>query len=399
MGESVSSKLAGVVHQLMDGTDISCEIVLPSDGTLRFGSAPPDFRVVFHSTRALTRGFDEFSLGQAYVNGEIDIEGDMMSLLDMRAHLNDRKGLFTLLGFGLSLFLRSPISGNRKSIQAHYSFGDDFYLTFIDSKYRFYSHGIFHSDDETLEQASEHKLETMYDALELEQGKRLLDIGCGWGGVAQYCGSRGVHVTSVTLAQDSYDYVKNLIRAEGLEHCDVYHEDFLQHQPQAPYDAIVIYGVIEHIPCYRRFFQRVWECLRTGGLFYLDASATKQKFDISTFTRHYIWRGTHSFMCLQDVIQELLFHGLELIEVKRETRDYELTLHEWAKRFDAGRDTIVERWGEQVYRAFRVYLWSGCYALCNDHLQAYHLVARREARPGPRPGLVRRTRNFVSGLA
>ena len=109
------SKLASVVHQLMDGTDISCEIVLPSDELLRFGSAPPDFRVVFHSTRALTRGFDEFSLGQAYVNGEIDIEGDMMSLMDIRAHLNDRKGLLALLGFGLSLFFSSPISGNKKS--------------------------------------------------------------------------------------------------------------------------------------------------------------------------------------------------------------------------------------------------------------------------------------------
>ncbi len=104
-------------------------------------------------------------------------------------------------------------------------------------------------------------------------------------------------------------------------------------------------------------------------------------------------------MCLQDVIQELLFQGLDLLHVKQDTRDYELTIRHWAERFDAQRDAIVDRWGERVYRAFRVYLWGGCHALRHNVLQAYHLVARARTQPGPRPGIVRRAKHFLASLA
>jgi cyclopropane fatty-acyl-phospholipid synthase-like methyltransferase len=120
-------------------------------------------------------------------------------------------------------------------------------LSFIDRKYRFYSHGICRSDGETLEQASEHKLETMYDALQLKPGMRLLDIGAGWGGVPQYCGPRGIQVTSLTLTDDSHNYTDNLIKRMELKNCSIILEDFLNYQPKERYDAAVIYGVIEHI--------------------------------------------------------------------------------------------------------------------------------------------------------
>ena len=74
---------------------------------------------------------------------------------------------------------------NQFAILAHYQLGDDFYLSFIDNRWRFYSHGLFHHDDESLEDASEHKLERMYASLRLRPGMRLLDIGAGWGGTEQ----------------------------------------------------------------------------------------------------------------------------------------------------------------------------------------------------------------------
>lgn len=386
-------------QDLIDRAGIPCEIVLPDGETLSYGLTAPDFRVIFHTARPLKWGLNEFALGQAYVTGEIDIEGDMLRLLDLRRYLNRGRNLSEFWKFWMALLLKAPTLVNRKAIAAHYDFGDDFYLSFIDRRYRFYSHGLFHSDTESLEDASEHKLETMYEALQLGPGKHLLDIGCGWGAVPQYCGPRGVRVTSLTLAEDSYNYTRTLIREQGLRTCEVYLEDFLRHRPTQPYDAIVIYGVIEHIPYYRRFFQRTSECLRPGGLFYLDACAAKEKYNMSDFTRHYIWHGTHTFMCLQDVIQELLFQGLDLLHVEQDTRDYELTMRHWAERFDAQRDAIVDRWGERVYRAFRVYLWGGCHALRHNVLQAYHLVARTGTGPGPRPGIVRRAKHFVASLA
>jgi Mycolic acid cyclopropane synthetase len=70
--------------------------------------------------------------------------------------------------------------------------------------------------------------------------------------------------------------------------------------------------------------------------------------------RNYIWRGTHTFLCLQNVVQELLYYGMEIVEIKRETHDYELTMKHWAMRFDNNREKIIERWGKEIYRAFRM---------------------------------------------
>jgi cyclopropane-fatty-acyl-phospholipid synthase len=352
--------------------------------------------LVFRSERALAR-LDEFSLGRAYVEGLIDLEGDPLALLDLRDVLHDRTPLRQRLDFLAQLFLRAPTWVNRKAISDHYTLGDDFYLSFIDRRYRFYSHCLFKNDADTLEDAAEHKLESMWQALDLRPGMRLLDIGAGWGGVTEYCGARGVHVTSVTLVPDSYNYIKKLIADRKLPG-EVILGDFLDHQPARPYDAAVIYGVIEHFPYYRRFCSRVWDCLPEGGRIYVDASASKWKYSMSAFTRQYTWHGTHTFLSLQDVIQEFLFHGFKLWSVVHETRDYERTILEWARRFDAERDAIVARWGEPLWRAFRVFLWGGGHAFRTDKLQAYHLVAERGRDRGPRPGSVRRTWYFIREL-
>ncbi|MFL6235567.1 MAG: class I SAM-dependent methyltransferase [Thermoanaerobaculia bacterium] len=372
-------------------------MVLPSGEAIRCGDGPPRFRVIVRSDRALRGAYDELALGGAYVEGEIDLEGDIWSVFEVRRRLQDRARIHQLLGFLVNLFLTAPARINRRAIDFHYTLGDDFYHSFTDTRYHFYSHGLFRSADETLEEASEHKLETIFAALRLQPGMRLLDIGGGWGGVTRYCGARGVHVTSLTLAQDSYNYIRNILDTTGYPG-EVRRQDFLQHRPEKPYDAIVILGVIEHIPTYRRFCELVWEDLVPGGRIYMDASASHQKYEVGTFTRKYIWQGSHSFMCLQDIVQEFLYHGFEVEEVKRDTWDYELTMRHWAERFDAARDFIVKGWGEKVYRAFRLYLWGGSHALHVDTMQSYHLVARRREQRGPRPGLFRRVGNFLSGL-
>jgi cyclopropane-fatty-acyl-phospholipid synthase len=160
----------------------------------------------------------------------------------------------------------------------------------------------------------------------------------------------------------------------------------------------VIFGVIEHIPNYRRFCERVWSALKPGGRLYLDASATKEKYAAGAFTRQYTWSGPHSCLALQLMVQELLFHGFEVVRVRRETRDYELTMRHWADRFEAKEDEVIERWNEQLYRAFRVFLRGGSHAFKTNRLQAYSVVAERRLDPGPRPGVVRRFGQFAGSL-
>jgi cyclopropane-fatty-acyl-phospholipid synthase len=396
----------GRLRRLIETAGVPCEIVLPGGEVVRGGAAaaapgaagePPRFRVVVRSPRVLRGGLDELAFGRAYVEGDLDIEGDLWSLFLLRDRLGERLRLLPGLRLLAGLFLAAPTWMNRRAIARHYNLGDDFYHSFIDRDWHFYSHGLFRSADETLEQSSLHKLEAIEAALELRPGMRLLDIGGGWGGVTRYCAPRGVHVTSLTLAEDSYRYISALL-AGGLAG-EVRLEDFLRHRPERPYDAVVICGVIEHIPNYRRFCARLWECLAPGGRVYLDASAVHEKYEMSAFSRRYIWPGAHSCLCLQDIVGELLWHGFALESVVCDSRDYELTIRHWAERLDAAHDRIAGRWGEPLYRAFRLYLWGGCHAFHVDRLQAYHLVARRGDQPGPRPGLARRVRSFVRGLA
>lgn len=388
---------AHAAEEVLRRVGTSCEMELPDGQVIAIGPGPPEFRVIFRTERGLRTPLTEYALGRAYVDGDIDVTGDIMAMLDVRDKLRDSVTPGARLKFAAQLFLRAPTRVNSKAIGYHYTFGDDFYLSFIDTRYRFYSHCIFDEDGETLEEAAENKLKRMWDALELRAGMRLLDIGGGWGGVTEFCGARDVHVTSLTLVEDSANYIRNLIKLKTLPG-EVFVEDILAHRPAEPYDHAVIYGVIEHIPNYRRFCEQVWSALKPGGRLYMDASATKEKYAMSAFTRRYIWHGTHTFLALQDMVHELLLHGFELVSVQRETQDYELTIRHWAERLDENHESIAAEWGEHLYRAFRLYLWGGSHAFKVNRLQAYHLVAERRADPGPRPRLPRRLGSFALSL-
>jgi cyclopropane-fatty-acyl-phospholipid synthase len=388
---------ADILSGVLRGLGTACELEFPGGEVRRFGDQSPAFRVIFKNRRALRTPLTQYALARAYVENDIDLEGDMLALFDLRERLREPLSLLKTMRFAGQLFLQSPRLVNSRSVSQHYSFGDDFYLTYIDQRFRFYSQCLFRSDDESLEDASEHKLESMWNSLGLQPGMRLLDIGGGWGGVTEYCGARGVHVTTLTLAPDSANYIRNLIKEKDLPG-EVFLQDVLDHEPSIPYDHAVIYGVIEHVPNYRQFCTRAWSFLKPGGRLYLDGAATKEKYRMSAFNRRYIWTGTHCFMALQDVVEELLFHGFEITEVRRETHDYELTMWHWAQRLDANREKIVELWGEEHYRAFHLFLWGGCHTFKTNLLQAYHLVAERRADPGPRPGNSRRLVNSLLAL-
>ena len=385
-------------QSVFENLGVPCEIVLPERTRLHFGEGPPCFTAIIHDPEILTGALSEYALGSAYINGKFDIQGDMLAAMEFKKHITQRSSLLNKVQFVLDLFVRSRLRVNQEAISGHYDFGDDFYLSFIDRRYRIYSQCLFRNEDETLEDAAENKLTQMFEALELQPGMRLLDIGAGWGGTLQYCGSRGVHVTSLTLAQDSFNYVSNLIEEHDIQNCRVILEDFLAHTPDAPYDAVVIFGVIEHIPYYGQFCSRLWECLAPGGRMYLDASAKVAKYDVGDFIRSHIYPGTHSFLCLQELIQELLYSGHAIVSLKEETRDYALTMRHWAQRLDERRDQLVPQWGDTTFRKFHMYLWAGCHGFQCNGMQAYSLVTRRLPNPGPRPGTLKRIYSFVRSL-
>ncbi len=385
-------------ERLFQGIGIPGEIKLPDGRIVATGDGVPRFCITVHSKRLLLRPVDELSLGEAYINGDLDLDGDMLAILEVRKLLADRLRVSSRLRFLRDLFLTPTLRRHKRVVDRHYNIGNDFYLLFMDSYARFYSHCVFEHDDQSLEQAAKYKLDLTFQALKLRPGMHLLEVGAGWGGTVEYFAQRGVKVTAVTTFQNSVDYITDLLRRKNLE-ATILLEDFFTYRPAEPFDAIVCYGVLEHMPEYHKFFARAWSCLKPGSLMYLDASATKEKHSLSQFARRYVWEGAHSCMCLQDVVQEALYHGFNVMEVKEESHDYELTMLHWAQRLDLHRDEIIKRWGERVYRIFRLYLWAGVPAFRDDQLQAYHLVVRRGERPGLRPGLAHRLASFIRQMA
>jgi cyclopropane-fatty-acyl-phospholipid synthase len=382
------------LREALDELGTPCELVLPTGRVSSFGRGPAEFRIVLRNELPLRQPITDWSLARAYVNGDIDVEGDVIAALDLRDRLAFAVPVGQLLRLAADLLLPATVA-NTRAIDFHYSLGDDFYLTFLDSKYHFYSQCRFQSEDETLEQAAEHKLESMWSALDVQPGMRLLDIGGGWGGLAAYAGPRGVHVTSLTINNDSAEYMRRRIESERLP-AEVRVEDILDHYPSEPYDHVVIFGVIEHVPNYRRFCQRVWGALAPGGRLYVDASATREKYATTAFTREYTWHGPHSCLIVQDLLEELLYHGFDVLNVRQDTHDYELTMRRWAERFDDAHPEVADRWTEEVYRAFRVFLWGGVHGFRTNRLQAYTVVAERREDAGPRPGNLRRLGHFVA---
>ena len=391
-------KYARQIYELLKDIEIPCEFNFASGETLSLGQGKPEFTVTFHSDNVLKKGFNEYFLGRAYVNSEIEIEGNVPKLFELRKHMKGEITSLFMLKMWLNLFFRNPINLNRNSIAQHYSFGDDFYLTFVDGKYHLYSHCLFQTDNESLEEAADRKMATMAKSLKLKPGMRLLDIGAGWGAVTRFAGPQDIHVTALTIHEDSCELHKDLIANNNLPNCEAYLEDFLEHNPEEPYDAIVIFGVIEHIPQYRSFTERVWNCLKPGGRIYLDASSVLEKYDVSNFVRKYIYPGTHTYLCLQDLIMEFLMHGFKVLEVVDETYEYEQTLRHWAQRLESNQEIITKRWSEKVFRSFQLYLWAGCHAMRTRDLQGYHVVAERTEDPGIRPGLLKRARYFIRSL-
>jgi cyclopropane-fatty-acyl-phospholipid synthase len=315
---------------------------------------------------------DSLVITEAYLSGAVDIEGDIEAALSMRDFFIDRHPLVTAWHM-LWPKLRGQEKVDARNISHHYDIDPDFFLAFLDKRHRCYSHGIFECDDESLEDGITRKLDFALDSVEARPGDRILDVGGGWGAFTEYAGCKDIRVTSLTISQVSEKFLTDLIAREKLP-CEVRLEHLHDHRPDKPYDSIVILGVTEHLPDYERTLALYRSLLKPGGRIYLDASAMRKKYDVSSFLRKHIYPGNGSPMCLHDYLKAVAGSPLRLQGVHDDRHSYALTAKHWAERFDDARSEIERRWGPTQYRKFRLYLW-GCYdGFKRDFMQAYRVV-------------------------
>ena len=350
------------------------ELRTPDGNSHLIGSGEPSFVVTAVNEKGLRAlsSFDEISIAEAYMDGGIDIEGSMLQALKYRAVFTDNHPLHYLWVTYVAPFVGGQARSDKKWIKSHYDVDAEFFVLWLDKKIRGYSHGFFEDDSESLETGMERKFRYAMDACRIKPGDRVLDIGGGWGSFTEFAGTQGVEVTSLTISDASVNYIQNLIKEKGLK-CRVVKEHFLEYECDEPYDAIVNLGVTEHLPDYRRTLAQYQRMLKPGRRVYLDAYSGA-RHGMPTFVTKWVFQGNTSPLCLERYLAELARTRFELMLVKNDRHNYYLTCKKWAENLEAVREVVVGRWGEKLYRRFRLYLWASANSFLRATLGAHRMI-------------------------
>lgn len=326
---------------------------LPSGATEVQGTGVPAFDLYLRNERGVKafRSMSELRIAEAYVRGDIEIEGDAIKAMWMRDMLSDRNlWLKFWRRFQPVIFGRERL--NPEWIAKHYD-SRNIQTLALDRDYFAYTPGIYINDEETLEQSSQRKYEFAWEQLQLQPGMELLEIGCGWGGMTRFCASRGVRVTAITLSRDQLGWTQKIIEEQKLDATAIY-QDFFTFQPGRRFDGISCMGVIEDLSDYPRVMARYAELLEPGARAYLDFAAGKVRVATSSFITKYVWPGTFRMVYMPELMEAIDRSAIQLQGVWNDRHNYYLWARNGARRWEENKASVVAQAGEEIYRLFHL---------------------------------------------
>ncbi len=309
------------------------------------------------------------AMGELYMDREVEPLGcSIYELLDVLvtnvwsggAHPGER------LMAGLRLARRrvdqlNPAARARRNVAHHYDLNGRLYALFLDRD-RQYSCAYFPRGDETLEEAQAAKKRHIAAKLRLDRpGLHVLDIGCGWGGMAlTLARDWGARVTGITLSEEQLAVARQRAEEAGLSG-QVRFELMDYRAWREPVDRIVSVGMFEHVGIdhYRTFFRRVREALKPDGVALIHAiGRSSGPGSTNPWLAKYIFPGGYA-PALSEVVPAVEKAGLWITDLEVLRLHYALTLREWRRRFAANRDAIQALYDERFCRMFEFYL-AGC---------------------------------------
>jgi cyclopropane-fatty-acyl-phospholipid synthase len=337
------------------------EVELQDGSVVQHGVGPAVFRVGVKNSRGLRalRSMHQLRVADAYIDGDIDFEGDLIAAITLKDRLSDRTPWLKLWRrLAPVLFGRERL--NPAWVQKHYD-SNNIQLLAADRDYNTYTPGIYERDGESLERGAERKLAAAFEALAVGPGGEVLDIGCGWGGFMRYAARRGVHVTGVTLSKHQLAYDRDLIEREGLD-ADVIYQDFFSYEPGRRFDGISMMGVMEDLSDYGRVFATLAPWLEPGGRIYLDFATGPTRFATGSFITKHIWPGTFRMVYMPEFMRALSDSPLELVSMHDDRMNY----HLWGKalrdRWIECKEEAVRLGGPELWRMFHM-LFAGAAAI------------------------------------
>ena len=349
------------------------------------GAAEHRFTIVLNHPAALRKMFfppTERRLGEAYMFGDFEIEGELYEAIYLARYLWESWSWKDTLRFAPKL-LRMPtrsgmsneqiarVSGQKHSvnrdkqaIQYHYDVSNEFYQLWLDEK-MVYSCAYFADPDESIDTAQSRKLDYICRKLRLQPGERLLDIGCGWGALIIHAAQHyGVEALGVTLSEKQLALANERIAAAGLaDRCRAELQDYRHVDESQPFDKIVSVGMVEHVGRENLgiYFEKAYRLLKPGGVFLnhgitlLSAPFESLYEAKDSFVQQYVFPDGDS-QPIQYVLDVAAKANFEARDVESLREHYALTLKNWLQRYEAHTDTILDMMGPQGYRQWRIYL-------------------------------------------
>ena len=322
--------------------------------------------------------------GEAYMDGRVQIEGgSLLNLLEMTVgskSWEDRPigpSRFSLEAIGdlLARLRRNPADKARRNVAHHYDLSDDLYELFLDTD-RQYSCAYYKNPENSLEQAQGDKKAHIAAKLDLKPGQRVLDIGCGWGGMALYLHRvAGVNVLGVTLSEEQLKVARRQADEAGVAD-NVQFELIDYRSLTGSFDRIVSVGMFEHVGAahYDEFFAKCRSLLKSDGVMLLH---TIGQFGLAgspdPFTEKWIFPGYH-LPSLSQILGSSEKVRLIPSDIETLRLHYAYTLREWLKRCERSREKIVALYDDRFYRMWEFYLAGGIVmfesgAGCNYQIQ------------------------------
>jgi cyclopropane-fatty-acyl-phospholipid synthase len=370
--------------------------------------------VVVRTPRALTRLLwspGELGAAQAYVLGEIDVEGDLdAALTQVRAEVESRgvsgvrptpSALARAARAALRLGavgrrptapasqarvrgrLHSP-ARDRSAISHHYDLSNEFYAAILDESMA-YSSAYWTSDDpaSSLEDAQRDKLALICRKLGLGRGSRLLDVGCGWGSLTLYAAEQlGAHVTGVTISREQQAFVADRVAARGLaDRVEVRLQDYREVRDTG-FDAVASVEMGEHVGehNYPTYVGALRRAVKPGGRVLIQQmSRTGKHPGGGPFIESFIAPDMH-MRPVGETVSLIEAGGLEVRDVHAMREHYVRTVEHWLRRFEAAQDHLRTLVPDEVLRVWRLYLVGGAAAFRDGRMGVDQILA---VRPGP----------------